>query len=181
MMLTILFAVILVAGLVVVVLGFYGLSRSFTPGSQTQADVSAQVARLIPISIGIGAAVFGIVGLLILYLTDMGSGPSVIWALGAGLLVGFAVQAVLYYRLLRHAATQPPPPDPSLGLVAEVVITSPGNGIGQIAYQSDGQTFQIGASSATFEKIPVGSTVRIESITRRVAIVRPVSRNGSVS
>ncbi len=177
MMLTIIYIVMLVAGLAVLVPRPSGdcPARS-APGSQSRPDASSvKVLRLVPLAIGTGAAVFGVVGLVISRWTDMAPGRGVIWSLGAGLLVGFVVQAVLYYRVLRRTAAQPLPPDPALGLTADVVITIPGNGIGQIAYDSQGQTLQIGASSATFETLPAGSVVVIEKITRRIALVRPIS------
>jgi hypothetical protein len=171
-MLTVIYGIVLIAGLIVAGLGLLGMSRSFSPGSQPQADVSGQVLRLVPLAVGIGAAVFGLAGLVLSRLTAVEPGPSVIYALGAGLLVGFTVQAILYYRVLQHTVAQPPAPDPSVGRLAQVVIAIPGNGIGQITYESEGQGWQIGASSATFEAIPAGSQVVIEQIVRRVALVR---------
>lgn len=173
-MITTLYIIVLIAGLVVAGLGLLGLSRAFVPGSQAQPDVSTQALRLVPLALGAGAAVFGAAGLILLAGTALPPGETVVWALAAGLLVGFAVEAVLYLRVLRRTAAQPPPVDPDQGLRAQVVITIPGNGIGQISYRSDGRAVSAGAGSATFETIPAGTTVVIDRVIRTIAIVRPI-------
>lgn len=172
-MLTVVYIIVLVVGLVVAAVGLMALARTFTPGSQAQADISTEVVRYVPLAVGTGAAVFGVTGLILDRWSALSPGAGVIWALGAGLLVGFVIQAVLYARALRHLAAEPSP-DASQGMRAEVVITIPGNGIGQIAYHANGQTIALGASSATFQTIPAGATVVIERILRHVALVRPI-------
>jgi hypothetical protein len=173
-MITTLYIILLIAGLIVAALGLLGLSRAFVPGSQAQPDASAQALRLVPLALGAGAAVFGAVGLILRAGTGLPPGETVVWALAAGLLAGFAVEAVLYVRVLRRVAAQPPPVDPDQGLRAQVVITIPSNGIGQISYRSDGRSVSAGAGSATFETIPAGTTVVIDRVIRTIAIVRPI-------
>lgn len=174
MMISTLYLIVLIAGLVVAALGALGLWRSFVPGSQAQADISAQALRLVPLALGLGAAVAGAVGLVLVRLTTVQAGMTVLWALGAGLLVGFAIEAALYLRLLRRMAVQPPPITPDEGLTAQVVIDIPANGIGQITYCHNGETVSVGASSATFEDIPAGSAVVIDRIAGVIAVVRPI-------
>lgn len=173
-MLSLLFLVLLIVGLLVSLLGLLGWRRSFRPGSQASPDASGHIVRLLPIALGVGAAVFGLAGLVLGQLANLGPGATVIWALATGLLAGFVVQAVLYYRLLRDETAATDETDSAAGLPATVVITIPGNGIGQIAYEHGGRTVQCGASSLTFEAIPQGTTVVIERVVRRIAQVRPV-------
>lgn len=176
-MITTLYLIALLAGLVAATFGLLGLWRSFVPGHQAQPDISAQALRLLPLALGAGAAVFGAVGLVLVRLTDIQQGATVLWSLGAGLLVAFVIEAVLTVRLLRRVAVQPPAAVADEGLTARVVVTIPGNGVGEITYRHDGETISTGASSATFETIPAGSAVRIERVVRNIAIVRPVPRS----
>lgn len=172
-MLTLLYMAILIIGLIVAGWSVLGLSRSFAPGTRSQAGASDEVMRMVPIAAGAGAAVFGAVGLVLAQWTDLEPSLSIIWALAAGLSAGFAVQMTLYFGLLRRLVANPAPPEPILGRTAEVVVAIPGQGFGRIAYRNNGQMTQIDASAGTHQPIPKGTLVIIEEIVRQVAKVRP--------
>jgi hypothetical protein len=67
--------------------------------------------------------------------------------------------------------------DDAVGRQAEVVITVPHDGLGQIAYDNVSGHITLGARSVSGHPIPRGSIVTIERVNGRVAVVRPAEES----
>ena len=62
----------------------------------------------------------------------------------------------------------------AVGRDAQVIITVPSDGLGEITFDNVSGRVTLGARSATGKQIVNGQAVRIEEVTGRVALVRPV-------
>ena len=165
----------LAAGLGLIGLAIISLLRSFTPGSQASTDGrTRRLNRGLTYSLGLGAAVLGAVGLLALLVFRLSPAVSLLWALGAGLVVGALAEILLVYLPSRRQREETTLAIDADGREARVVIPIPASGLGEVAYQDGAETIHLGARSATGRPIGRDSRVRIERIASRVAIVRPV-------
>lgn len=174
--LLIVFGGALVAGLALIGLAVVSLLRSFTPGSQAASGGRGRrLNRALTYSLGLGAAVVGGVGLLALLALRLSPAASLVWALGAGLVVGALAEIILVYLPNQRQAEESGIAIDANGREAQVVIPIPASGVGEVTYQDGAQTIHLGARSATGQPIGRGSRVRIERVTRRVAIVRPAT------
>lgn len=167
---------ILVVGLLLVGSSLVSLARSFTAGSQagTRADTGRSLLRAAGFSLGVGAIVFGVVGLLLELVVAMPPQSSILWALGAGLAVGFMTQILLVWRAGRRTLEEEEIDIGATGREADVIIAVPAAGLGEIAYDDANGPIHLGARSATGRPIELGTRVVIERVSRRVAIVRPM-------
>ena len=167
----------LAVGLAFIALAVVSLLRSFTPGSQATSDGRGRrLNRALTYSLGLGAAVLGGVGLLALLLLRLSPGASLAWALGAGLVVGALAEIILVYLPNRRRLEEAGIAIDADGREARVVIPIPASGLGEVAYQDGAETIHLGARSTTGQPIGRDSRVTIERVTRRVAIVRPLTQ-----
>jgi membrane protein implicated in regulation of membrane protease activity len=165
----------LAVGLALIGLAVVSLLRSFTPGRQASSDGRGRrLNRALAYSLGLGAAVLGAVGLLALLVFRLSPLPSVWWALGAGLVAGALAEIILVYLPNRRRVEEATIAIDADGREARVVIPIPASGLGEVTYQDGAETIHLGARSATGQPIGRDSRVRIERVSRRVAIVRPV-------
>ncbi len=177
--LTIAYSGALAAGLLLIGLAVVSLLRSFTPGSQATSGVSGRrLNRALAYSFGLGAAVLGAVGLLALLVFRLSPGAGLVWALGAGLVAGALAEILFVYLPNRRRGEEAGIAIDADGREAQVVITIPASGLGEVAYQDGAEMIHLGARSATGQPIGRGRRVRIERVARRVAIVRPVAASG---
>lgn len=175
--LVIVFGLVLLVGLVLIGAALLSLLRSFSAGSRTRPPGNAGgiLARATIYALGLGAAAFGIVGLVARLLLHAGPAASVLWSLGLGLLVAFVAQAVLVYRPNRGRVEEAADAIDAEGREARVVIPVPANGLGEVAYRDGTGMVNLGARSAAGQPIARDEIVRIERVVNRVAIVRPVN------
>jgi hypothetical protein len=175
--LVIAYGIVLIVGLALIAAALLSLLRSFSAGSRTRPPDSAGrvLSRAVSYSLGLGAVVFGIVGLVARLVLRVAPGPSVLWSLGAGLLVAFIAQAVLVYLPNRNRVEEAAVAVDAEGREAQVVIPVPANGLGEVAYREGTARVNLGARSAAGQPIPQGEVVLIERVVNRVAIVRPVN------
>jgi len=132
-------------------------------------------SRAVFYSLGLGAAVFGGVGLLALLLLRVAPTSSILWSLGVGLLAGFAALALLVYLPRRGQVEEALLDFDAAGRRAQVVIPIPANGLGEVALVDDGgEVLHLGARAATGATIAAGATVVIERVSKRVAVVSPL-------
>lgn len=127
-----------------------------------------------PFALAMFGAAFGLAGLITRIWLDMDAIPSVLWASGAGMIVGALAQVFFFYILSPSKSSHYRLTDDSLGREAEVIITIPESGLGTIAFDNVSGRVTLGARSATNRPIARGQFVTIERITGRVAVVRPV-------
>lgn len=138
------------------------------------ADTGIDFVNISPFALAMFGAFFGLTGLITRLWLDMDTIPSVLWAVGVGLVVGAVSQALFIYVLSPTKSSHYSLAEDATGREAEVIITVPGSGLGTIAFDNVSGRVTLGARSATGRQIKSGQFVRIERITGRVAIVRPV-------
>ncbi len=138
-----------------------------------ETDGIFSFVSLSPFALAMFGSIFGMVGLVTRLWLDMDTIPSIIWSALSGLVIGAAAQAFFIYVLSPTKSSHFSMTDDAVGREAEVIITVPSSGLGQIAFNNISGRVTLGARSATGEKINNGDLVTIEKIVGRVAIVRP--------
>ena len=174
--LVIVFIGVLIVGLVLVAGAIISLLRSFTPGRQSRPAAASPplLSRAAGYSLGLGAAVLGVVGLIALLLFDATPETSILVGLGAGLAVALIALILLVYWPSRREVEKALIDFDATGRRAQVVIDIPPNGLGEIAFHNGQERVNLGARSAAGRPISQGTTVVIERVTRRVAVVSPL-------
>lgn len=172
-MLTIIYIALLSVGGALVVIMLVAQRHQFMPGRQTRPTGDDLLTRLLPLSLGVGMAIFGAAGLLLAPLIDQGQDRSVVVALGLGLLAAFLTQVGLYIWATGRTPPQTLASNPTSGQDAQVVIDIPAYGVGQIVYDTDNGPMTIGASSAAGEAIAAGAWVTVVRSADRMAVVAP--------
>ena len=127
-----------------------------------------------PFALAMFGAAFGVTGLVTRLMFEMEAGPSLLWATGVGLVIGLVSQALFLYVLSPSKSSHYSLAQDAVGRDAEVIVTVPGEGLGTVAFDNASGRVTLGARSATGKAIRNGEPVRIESVTGRVAVVRPV-------
>ncbi|RMD48267.1 MAG: hypothetical protein D6835_06535 [Candidatus Thermofonsia bacterium] len=135
-------------------------------------DGGVDFINISPFALAMFGAGFGITGLITRIWLDMTAVPSILWASGVGIVVGAAAQALFIYVLSPTKSSHFSLND-DIGREAEVIITIPANGMGQIAYDNVSGRVTLGARSLSGKSIKSGQFVIIERVTGRVAFVRP--------
>jgi membrane protein implicated in regulation of membrane protease activity len=138
------------------------------------ADAGFDFISLSPFALAMFGAAFGLTGLITRLWLEMDVVASVMWAVGAGVIIGGVSQAFFIYVLSPSKSSHFNLADDAVGREVEVIITIPGNGLGQIAYDNVSGRVTMGARSSTSKQIKRGESVIIEKVTGRVAIVRLV-------
>ncbi|MBP6015784.1 MAG: hypothetical protein KA586_03630 [Candidatus Promineofilum sp.] len=174
--LVIVFIGVLIAGLALVAGAIISLLRSFTPGRQSRpaAASSPLLSRAAGYSLGLGAVVLGVVGLIALLLFDAAPETSILVGLGLGLVVALIALVLLVYWPSRREVEKALIDFDATGRRAQVVIDIPPNGLGEITFHNGQERVNLGARSAAGRPIDKGMPVIIERVTRRVAVVSPV-------
>jgi membrane-bound ClpP family serine protease len=138
------------------------------------ADVDFDFVAVSPFAMAMFGAAFGMTGLITRLWLEMEAVPSILWAAGVGIVVGGVAQVFFIYVLSPSKSSHFSLADDATGREVQVITTIPGNGLGEIAYDSAGGRIKLGARSATGKQIKRGEMVRIEQVTGRVAVVRPI-------
>lgn len=128
-----------------------------------------------PFALAMFGAIFGMVGLITRLWLEMEAIPSIIWSAGSGILIGAAAQAFFIYILSPSKSSHFSLTDDAVGREAEVILTIPNEGLGQIAFNNVSGRVTLSARSSAGQQINNGDLVTIEKIVGRVAIVRPFS------
>jgi membrane protein implicated in regulation of membrane protease activity len=126
-----------------------------------------------PFGLAMFGAAFGLAGLISRLWLDMEAIPSILVATFSGLVIGGLAQAFFLYFLSPSRSSHYSLEQDAVGREAEVTITIPAEGLGQIAFNNVSGRVTVGARSATDERISSGDLVIIEKIVGRVAQVRP--------
>ena len=143
------------------------------------ADAGFDFISISPFALAMFGTAFGFVGLITRLGMDMAEIPSIVWATGAGLVLGASAQALFIYVLSPSKSSHFSLTTDSIGREAEVIITIPGTGRGTIAFDNVSGRVTLGAQSANGRQIKRGEFVVIERITGRVAVVHPVESSPS--
>lgn len=147
-------------------------------GDTPDVDVDSGVDFLSvsPFALAMFGAAFGLTGLVTRLWLDMTAIPSILWATGAGVVVGAASQVFFIYVLSPSKSSHFSLQQDALNREVEVITTIPADGLGEIAFDNVSGRVKLGARSSTGEQIRRGALVRIERITGRVAVVTPVEK-----
>lgn len=138
-------------------------------------DTGFDFISISPFGLALFGAAFGLTGLITRLWLEMAVIPSILWAFGVGLVIGVTAQALFLYVLSPTKSSHFSLADDAIGREVEVIITIPGNGMGEIAFDNVSGRVKLGARSATGKQIRHGELVTIERITGRVAVVRPTA------
>ena len=137
------------------------------------ADTGVDFASVSPFAMAVFGATFGLVGMITIVWLEMSPIPSILISSAAGLLVGGVAQGLFLYVLSPSKSSHYSLED-AIGQEAQVSITIPATGQGQVTFNNISGRVRLGARSATGESIPNGQFVIIEKVTGRNAVVRPV-------
>jgi len=174
------YAVVALVSFLFAVLSLIGTEIGDSMHVGAHADIDADVdggagfTHVSPFALAVFGATFGLVGLITSVWAEMEPIPSILISTAAGLLVGGAAQALFIYVLSPSKSSHFSLEDDALGRDAEVTISIPANGKGQVAYNNVSGRVTMGARSSSGEPIPSGTTVVIKRVSGRNAIVRPL-------
>ena len=152
----------------------FGDALDFDLDLDADADAGLDFISVSPFALAMFGAAFGLTGLITRLWLEMDTIPSILWAVGAGILIGGVAQAFFIYVLSPSKSSHYNLADDAIGREAEVIITIPGNGMGQVAFDNVSGRVTLGARGSANKQIKRGTIVIIEKITGRVAIVRPI-------
>lgn len=154
-----------------------GIGEAFDFSGDVDADGGIDFINISPFSLAMFGAAFGVTGLFTRLWLEMDPIPSILWSLGIGLAIGFVAQALFIYILSPSKTSHFNLADDATGRQAEVIITVPVDGLGQIAYDNISGHVTLGARSASGRSIPRGTVVTIERVNGRVAVVHPAEES----
>ena len=147
---------------------------AFDFDTDVDADSGIDFLSISPFGLAMFGAAFGLTGLITHIWFDMNAGASLFWAVVAGLLVGVLAQVLFLYVFSPSKSSHYSLAADAVGRDAQVIITVPSEGLGKIAFDNVSGRVTLGARSASGKQIVSGEAVRIEQITGRVAMIRPV-------
>jgi membrane protein implicated in regulation of membrane protease activity len=137
-------------------------------------DVGSDFLSISPFALSMFGATFGAIGLVTRLWLEMSAIPSILSAIGSGLVAAIAAQVFFILVLSPTRSSHYSLQDDAIGREAEVTITIPADGQGRIGYNNVSGRVTLGARSQSGEVIPAGQIVIIERIMGRVALVRPL-------
>ncbi|MDX1613372.1 MAG: NfeD family protein [Candidatus Promineifilaceae bacterium] len=137
------------------------------------ADGGLDFISISPFAMASFGSAFGITGLVARIWFEMEALPSIVWATGLGLLFGVVAQAFFIYVLSPTKSSHFSLEQDAIGREADVTVTIPEKGLGQVAFNNVSGRVNLGARSAAGGRIEAGQSVIIEKVVGRIALVRP--------
>jgi hypothetical protein len=137
-----------------------------------QGGANVHFPLLSPVTISTFIASFGGMGVIGIKVFEWPAVIHVPVAAITGVSVAGMVFYVFYKIFGRHTVSSAPTQNELLGLAAEVTISIPKEGAGQIAYVKAGTRYTGSARTADGSELPQGSAARIERIVGGVFFVR---------
>lgn len=135
-------------------------------------DTGLDFMSISPFALAMFGSGFGLAGLITRLWLEMDAIPSVLWALGLGLLFGALSQAFFLAVLSPSKSSHFSFREDAIEREAQVVLTIPQGGIGSVTYTNISGRVTLGARSVTGQPIEAGALVVIEKLAGRVAMVR---------
>jgi membrane protein implicated in regulation of membrane protease activity len=177
-LLTIIYAIVLLISFIFTILSLAGAEFGDALDLGVEADIDSDISfiSISPFVLAMFGASFGLTGLVTRLYFDMDEIPSILWATGVGLLVGALAQVLFLYVLSPSKSSHYSLSKDATGREAQVIITIPSQGTGQIAFDNVSGRVTLGAQSLTGEEIKRGSFVIVKRITGRVAFVQPTDQ-----
>jgi hypothetical protein len=124
-----------------------------------------------PFSAAVFGSAFGLTGLITHVWLEMEAIPSILLATGVGIVFGGLAQVFFLYVLSPSKSSHYSLERDAVGREAEVTVSIPSEGRGQIAFTIVSGRTRLGARSGTGKEIETGSLVVIKKIVGRTAIV----------
>lgn len=128
-------------------------------------------ASISPFAMAMFGSAFGLAGLLSRLWLDLEAIPSILVATGAGLIMGGLAHVIFLKILSPSRSSHYSMSTDAIGREAEVAITIPDEGLGQISFNNVSGRVTLGARSSEGIQINTGDLVTIEKIVGRVAYV----------
>lgn len=173
--LNLIYAVLILISLIYAIIALVGAEFGDALDIDMEVDVDADtgmdIASVSPFALAMFGATLGLTGLITRIWLEMEPIPSILWAVGIGVIVGGLAQVLFIYVLSPSRSSHFSLSDDALGREVEVIITIPAEGLGQIAYDNVSGRVTLGARSANSKEIKRGEVVKIEKVTGRVAVV----------
>jgi hypothetical protein len=127
-----------------------------------------------PFSAAVFGSAFGLTGLITHVWLEMEAIPSILLATGIGIVFGGLAQVLFLYVLSPSKSSHFSLERDAVGREAEVTVAIPSEGRGQIAFTIVSGRHRLGARSGTGKEIQTGTSVVINKIVGRTAIVEPI-------
>jgi membrane protein implicated in regulation of membrane protease activity len=173
--LNLVYAIIVLVSFVFALLSLIGAEVGDALDFDADTDGGFDLLSVSPFALAMFGAAFGLTGLIARLWLGMEAIPSILVATVSGLVIGGIAQAIFIYFFSPSKSSHYSLEKDAIGREAEVTITIPSEGLGQIAFNNVSGRVTIGARSANDERIATGDLVVIEKIVGRVALVRPAS------
>ena len=139
-------------------------------------DGGLDFINISPFALAMFGATFGLAGLITRIWLEMDVTPSILWSAGLGLIIGALAQVFFLYVLSPSKSSHYNLQEDAIGREAEVIITIPSSGLGEIAFNNVSGRVKLGARSVSGKEIPSGDVVIIKRIVGRVAFVQTVEQ-----
>jgi hypothetical protein len=174
-MLDIVYASIVVISFIFAFLSLIGAGLDQVIDFDVDADGNGpfDLVGISPFSAAVFGSAFGLTGLITHLWFEMEAIPSLLWAIGVGILFGGVAQVIFLYILSPSKSSHYKLERDAIGREAEVTLGIPSDGLGQISYTNVSGRVRLGARSETGKEIRTGNLVTIKKIVGRVAIVGP--------
>ncbi|MBN1992526.1 MAG: hypothetical protein JW953_07450 [Anaerolineae bacterium] len=125
-----------------------------------------------PMSIASFVTAFGAFGIISSQLLGASDVGSLFYALGGGVVVGIIAQLLFIYVFSPQTSSLRTKQD-VVGLIAEVTIPIPAEGVGQIAVVSRGTRATYSARTRSGQSFKQGDVVRVVELAGSIAFVEP--------
>jgi membrane protein implicated in regulation of membrane protease activity len=174
--LNLIYTIIVFVSFIFAVITFLGaeVGEAFDFDADVDSDADFDFISISPFAMAMFGTTFGSAGLITRLWLEMDAIPSILWAVGTGVVIGGLAQVFFLYVLSPTKSSHFNLASDASGREAEVIITVPKDGLGQIAFDNVSGRVTLGARSATGKQIKRGEYVRIQKITGRVALVEPI-------
>jgi len=174
--LNLVYAGILLLSFFFALLSFIGaeIGEAFDFDFDVDGEGGIDFISISPFALAMFGATFGLAGLITRIWLDMDVTPSILWSAGLGLIIGALAQAFFLYVLSPSKSSHYSLQEDAIGREAEVIITIPSSGLGEIAFNNVSGRVKLGARSVSGKEIPSGDVVIIKRIVGRVAFVQSV-------
>lgn len=137
-------------------------------------DSGLDFINVSPFALAMFGTAFGMVGLITRVWYDMEPIPSLLWAVGLGVIIGGVAQGFFLYVLSPSRSSHYKLQNDAIGRDAEVITSIPDGGLGEIAFNNVSGRVKLAARSSSGEPIPYGEVVVVKRIVGRVAFVQRV-------
>lgn len=137
-------------------------------------DTGMDFINVSPFALAMFGTAFGMVGIITRVWFNMEPIPSLLWAVGLGIVIGGLGQALFIYVLSPSRSSHYQLQDDAIGRDAEVITSIPDGGLGEIAFNNVSGRVKLAARSSSGDPIPYGEVVVVKRIVGRVAFVQRV-------